>query len=262
VDPVTASVRDQRRIVASVVLAGAVLILVVLLQRGGVERRSACRSTLIPAYLPATEIARLVAGAARPRLVIMNPANGPGADAHPDFRAAVRSAHAAGGRVLGYVPTGYGTRPAGDVTADIDRYRSWYGVDGVFLDEAAHDPAHLSYYAALAEHARTDRMRVVVVNPGVVPARGYFDVADVVVTFEGAYADYAAARASAPDWYAGIDRQRIAHLIYGASRAQALAAVREVDVGYLYVTSGTLPDPWHALPSYLHEEERALEACA
>ena len=48
----------------------------------------------------------------------------------------------------------------------------------------------------------------------------------------------------------------------GASRDQAMAAVQDVrEAGYLYVTSGVLPDPWRTLPSYLREEERALETC-
>ena len=36
--------------------------------------------------------------------------------------------------MLGYVPTGWAGRPLDAVKADIDRYRQWYGVEGVFLD--------------------------------------------------------------------------------------------------------------------------------
>jgi hypothetical protein len=66
----------------------------------------------------------------------------------------------------------------------------------------------------------------VVLNPGVVPARGYFDLADIVVTFEGPV-----------DGYAGAVRRMPA-------------------AGYFYATSGTLPDPWSAVPPYLADLER------
>ena len=87
--------------------------------------------------------------------------------------------------MLGYVATTFGARPATSVTANIARYREWYGVDGIFLDEVAHDVVHLPYYVAL-RRAIGD---VVVLNPGTVPARGYFALADVVVTYEGPVAE-------------------------------------------------------------------------
>ena len=57
--------------------------------------------------------------------------------------------------------------------------------------------------------------------------------------------------------------ERIAHLVYGASRRQAMATVRHPQkAGYVYVTSGSMPDPWRTVPSYLHEQERGLETCS
>ena len=50
--------------------------------------------------------------------------------------------------MLGYVPTGYGARPLADVLADVRRYLAWYGVDGIFFDEASSDAALLPYYRA------------------------------------------------------------------------------------------------------------------
>ena len=31
--------------------------------------------------------------------------------------------------------------------------------------------------------------------------------------------------------------------------------------GYVYVTSGAMPNPWRTLPAYLRDEEEALAAC-
>jgi Spherulation-specific family 4 len=254
---------DQRRwIVVSTVAAGIVLVVILFATRGP-ERRPVCRSTLIPAYLPPAAIVDVVRRPARPKLIVVNPENGPGTEERADFRRAVRAAQKVGTRVLGYVPTDYGARPASEVAADIGHYASWYGVDGVFVDEASSDAAHLPYYAGIARDARRDGRRLVVLNAGVVPAPGYFDVADIVVTFEGPYANYAPSVEGAPAWVRRLAPGRIAHLVYAASRQQALAAIAHPGAaGYLYVTSGTLPDPWRALPAYMHEEEEALARCS
>jgi hypothetical protein len=255
--------RQRGVILASAAVAGAI-VLVTLLTTRGAERRAICRTTLIPAYVPPHALVELVRASSRPRLLVINPSNGPGAQAVPAYRAAVRTAQRAGARVLGYVHTTYGGRPAAEVMADIDRYTSWYGVDGVFLDEAASDVARVGYYAALGRHVRAgDAHRVVVLNPGVVPAREYFDLADVIVTFEGPYAAYGAAMDATPDWVRDQPPGRVAHLVYDASREQALAAASHPQqAGYVYATSGSMPDPWRTVPSYLHEEEHALEVCA
>ena len=255
--------RERGLILASVAAAGAI-VLVTLLTTRGADRRTTCRTTLIPAYVPPHALVELVRASSRPRLLVINPSNGPGAEPAPGYRSAVRTAQRAGARVLGYVHTTYGARPAADVVADIERYASWYGVDGIFLDEAAHDVARVGYYATLARHVRAGgARRLVVLNPGVVPARQYFALADVIVTFEGPYAAYGAAMDATPDWVRDQPPGRVAHLVYDASRQQALATVSHPQqAGYVYATSGSMPDPWRTVPSYLHEEEHALEVCA
>jgi hypothetical protein len=265
VDHVSASLRSRRAwVILSAVAAGVLVLLTVLSMSRAAEPARACRGSLIPAYVTPAALTGVLDAPQVPRVLIINPASGPGTEPHPPYREAVEAAHAKGARVLGYVPTGYGAREAAAAEADIDRYRSWYGVDGIFLDEAAHDPAQLPYYRALSRHARAGGGKaLVVLNPGRVPARGYFDVADVVVTFEGVAADYAAALQHTPAWVRDLPLDRIAHLLYGASREQALAAVNApATAGWLYVTSGTLPNPWETLPDFLNEQEAALKRCS
>ncbi len=247
-------------LVASAVIAGAVVLLAVALTRGS-ARTARCHNSLVPAYVSARALSGLVASSAPPRLVIMNPHNGPGAEPYPAFRAALPAARRAGVQMLGYVHTRYGTRPAADVVADVQRYRDWYGVDGIFFDEAASDADHLGYFAELARRARAAGVRFIVLNPGVVPARGYFDVADVVVTYEGPYAGYDEAVAHPPAWLGRLPATATAHLIYGATSDQALRAVAANRAGHVYATSGQLPNPWATLPDYLGQEEEAVAAC-
>ena len=234
----------------------------VVLARGGDPAR-ACRSTLVPAYVGPAELTALAERPHRPRLVVINPDSGPGPRRDAAYAEAVRRAQDAGLRVLGYVATGYGARTVADVGADVDRYAGWYGVDGIFLDETAHSEDLVGHYRRLAARARRDAGGLVVLNPGVVPAPGYFAFADVVVTFEGPAAEYAAAVARTPAWVETYPPGRIAHLVYDASREQAVAAVGAgARAGYVYITSGTLPNPWQTVPDYLEEEEALLAECA
>jgi hypothetical protein len=203
---------------------------------------------LVPAYLPAAGLEKLAARSVNGSVMIVNPASGPGAAADPAYAHAVAAARSAGWKVIGYVPTSYGGRAPADVQADADRYAAWYHVDGIFLDEAAHDGAHVAYYRSLRAGIRG----LLVVNPGVPPDPGYRDAADVIVTYEGPYAG-AAAHARPPPW---LPAGRAAQLVYGATEAGARALVAAHRTGYLYVTSGALPDPWSALPPYIDAEIR------
>lgn len=98
-------------------------------------------SLLIPLYVhPAEDPGawhRLITSADRTYGVVLNPANGPGEAPDPAFTAAAGALRAAGARLLGYVDTDYGTRPAADVVEDARRHREWYAADGCFLDRVS-----------------------------------------------------------------------------------------------------------------------------
>ncbi len=241
--------------------AAAVAVLLLPLGSRHARERPPCRSSLIPAYVAPDALEELAASPGRGRLVVVNPSSGPGTQPDPAFRDAVGTARRSGSRVLGYVPTGYGTRPVAEVERDVDRYRSWYGVDGIFLDETAANGTSLAYYRELSRHVRSVRGHLVVMNPGMVPVRDLFALADVIVTFEGPVSAYAAALRDTPAWVQELPRGRIAHLIYGASREQALQAVGlRAHARYVYATAGSPPHPW-SLPDYLGDEEAALRTC-
>jgi hypothetical protein len=236
--------------------AGLILLATVLSGRSP-DRRALCPGSLVPAYLEPEAILRLVERSTLPRVLVINPASGPGLAPDPTYREAISAAQAGGTKVLGYVPTTWGARPVQEAEAEIDRYRDWYGVDGVFLDEAAATASRLSYYHELSHHARAVGARFIVLNPGVMPAREYFGIADAIVTFEGPISAYRDRRNAD-----GIAPERTVHLIYGASREQALRALEpSPSAGYMYVTSGTLPHPWGTVPDYFAQELAALGDC-
>lgn len=237
-------------------LVSAVILGVLVLTSRTPERRTQCVGTLIPAYLPPQGIVDLVDGSPGPRTLIVNPDSGPGERPSAAYRWAIERAQASGARVLGYVATTYGARVAGAVEADVERYREWYAVDGIFLDEVTHDEAGLPYYEALS---RAIDAPLLVLNPGIAPARGYFDLADQIVTYEGPFADYAPRLAREPEWLSEVPREQLAHLIYAASREQAVSLfAAPARSGSLYVTSGVQPNPWGTPPPYLRDEQAAI----
>jgi hypothetical protein len=249
-------------LVGCIAVLGIVLLAALAPARQQGQAAAPCRSSLIPAYVPPPQLAELVVPTERPRIVVINPASGPG-DARMDgYREAVDQARERGTEVLGYVATGYGSRDAAAVAADVERYRDWYGVTAIFFDESTASDRDLPHYRAVTAAARAAGVERIAMNPGVVPARGYFSLADVIVTFEGPYAEYARAVRDQPAWLRTLRPERIAHLIYGAGREEALR-VAEMDsgAGYLYATDGVQPGPWNALPAFLGEQEARLAQC-
>ena len=185
-----------------------------------------------------------------PRLAfaILNPDSGPGGQVDPAYRDPVAAVQAAGSKVIGYVDTGYGRRPAADVLADLMAYHSWYGLRGGFLDQVASGPERLAHYRLIATAARGAGMDFLVFNPGVSPDPGYAGLADVVVTFEGpwlAYRDHVVA-----DWVRGEPPERFCHLVHSTPPAE-LASVhggaRSRHAGAVYATELTGANPWGSL---------------
>ena len=195
-----------------------------------------------------------------PLVAIMNPNNGPGTAQNPDYVAAINALRTAGGRVIGYVSTSYAARDTNTVKADIDRYLSFYSMDGIFLDEMTNDGIanHLNYYAALYQYIRQRGANLVVVgNPGINTLEIYLTrpVADVLVTFE-AETGYPALIVDG--WVTKHLAQQFSHLPYNAPSATTmtnyvnLAASR--NAGWIYATDDTLPNPWNTLPTYWTNE--------
>jgi hypothetical protein len=225
-----------------------------LTTREGSERR-----LLVPLYVyPGTEPEAWDAVAAQPgevAWVVFNPASGPGDAPQPEFAEAAATLRAAGIPLLGYVDTDYGGRGHREVVADLERYQDWYGVDGVFLDQAGSDPELLPHYRRLAVAARSLEAGQVVLNPGVHPDPGYARIADVVITFEGAWETYQ--RLRVPAWTADFPAERFGHLVHTApAEACGLVArfARQYGAEYCYATPGAGDNPWSVLmPQFLRQ---------
>ncbi|MEI7032538.1 spherulation-specific family 4 protein [Streptomyces pratensis] len=219
-------------------------------------------SLLIPLYVHPAEDPdawrRLVAAADRTCAVVLNPADGPGSSPDPAFTAAAAAVRGAGARLLGYVDTDYGARPAAEVLADAARHREWYATDGCFLDQVSADAGALPAYRTLVRALRRRGASPVVLNPGVHPAAGYARLADLLVTFEGSWATYVSAF-SRPGWTTRHSSDRFCHLVYGVPEALVPLAVRTAHERGAAVSgpvTGEPPNPWARLTPVLGGADR------
>lgn len=200
-----------------------------------------------------------------PVVAILDPANGPGTFQDPNYVAAVNALRAAGGKVYGYVYTHYATRGADTVLADAARYDSLYAIDGFFVDELTADggAAHLAYYAGLLAglHALAPA-RPVLGNPGIDCDAGYVTTAhfDELLTFE--HWDGYDTWAPLP-WMLAQPPARFVNLVYArhdeAGMRDAIRQAAQRNVGGVYVTDDSLPNPWDTTPAYWAAEVAVAE---
>jgi hypothetical protein len=211
---------------------------------------------------------------------VMNPASGPGSSVDPAYVTAVGNLQAAGGKVLGYVPTTFGSRPLSAVESDINFYVNNYHVNGIFLDQvsASQSGAH-AYYAALYQYIKGLSPNLSVIdNPGIPfpPVDQLVDVADALVTFEGPLTNPDPAGASfqayptsgpytgLPLWFLNQPASKIANIVFDVPTADgmrsALTKAVQNNAGHVYFTDDALPNPYDTLPSYWDQEVAAIAA--
>jgi Spherulation-specific family 4 len=214
---------------------------------------------LVPAYFhPAVapgDWAALAQQADRIRLVVLNPASGPGDGADPAHLRALQPLRDAGVTVAGYVDTNYGRRPRRAALDDIGRYRDWYGVGGVLFDRVSAGPEDLRHYALLARRARKLGALTVAFNHGVHPHPGYARHADVLGTFEGPWAVYL--EQAMPQWTRSWPPDRFCHVVYGVPPAQlenAMLLAGRRRAGSVYVTDRSGGNPYDRLPAALRPD--------
>ncbi|MEO1497036.1 MAG: spherulation-specific family 4 protein [Planctomycetota bacterium] len=198
-----------------------------------------------------------VAAAVTPTTAIMNPFNGPGGSLDPNYTRAVDDFRAAGGRVLGYVASGFGGRPLAEVTADIDAYDAWYDIDGIFIDEMSNAGigSVIDFYESIYNHTKSvDSGWELMGNPGINTNESYLTrpTADRLMVFESFGNLYPGHRPSA--WNANYDSSVFVNLLHtlpsGSTAADYVDIAVQRNVGGVYFTDDVLNNPWDRLPTY------------
>ncbi len=229
---------------------------------------STCQSIAVPAYIyPSylgsgwnTAISDSPWNKKVNRIMIMNPGSGPGTAANSDYQNIVKAVHKAGGLVYGYVYTNYGAISLASAEAQVNEYQTWYGVDGIFVDATSADAALVpTYYQPFATYITTQIPNAgVMLNVGTYPDPSYAAItvpttsAFSINVFENDYATYAAA-GGIPAWATSYPASLFVNIVYNTSAAElanALTLSVQRNVGTVYITDGTLPNPYGQLPSY------------
>jgi Spherulation-specific family 4 len=254
--PVTAVV------IAAIAALGAAVGITEGLSSGGTSP-SRCQKAFVPAYFDQSTWSQATASRPAPSAMILNPSTGIGAGTAPDpaYQSVVRRAQAEGTAILGYSSTASGLRPIAQIEADVRNYKNWYEVTGIFLDSVNGVTSELRYYEQLASYIRrVIPGSTVWLNPGIYPDQRYMSVGNVVMVFEGTYAQYL--KDQVPGWAHAFPATRFADTIYGtASSSEADSAIslsRSRNAGYVYVTNLAGPNPYNALPSYWSSENTAI----
>lgn len=198
--------------------------------------------------------------------VILNPSTGPGTSIDENYVSAVNKVREAGGKVIGYVHTSYGKRARAEVTEEIDRYISYYHVDGFFVDQMTTDTLdeNIAYYQSIRDYIKgLGTLYSVTGNPGTMPDEVYLShpLVDRVVVFEGSESSYASFLPS--EWQSRYSKDKFAHLVYNANAQQmerAFSLSSDNNVGNLYITGEKTLNPYDALPDYWDLEVQAASA--
>jgi hypothetical protein len=224
---------------------------------------SGCQSTFVPAYFYASsDWAQAIDTRPVPGVMLLNVDSGPGTGPLSHFQTLTRQAQAAGITVLGYSSTEYGQRSISSVEADVRDYKSWYGVNGIFLDLTQGTSGEFSYYQQLSSYIHSQISGADIwLNPGSFPEPSFMSIANVVMVFEGSYASYLSDQV--PSWVSQYSPSQFAHVIYATPQSDFASAVslsRSRRAGHLFVTDlpGS-PNPYGSMPSYWSQEAQTIE---
>ena len=207
-------------------------------------------------------------------IAVVNPANGPGSVADPNYRRGIDYLRATGVTVVGYVALGYGAVAPPAVARETRRWQRLYGgVQGIFFDEVPvpHADGHRfnaergvmavrPYLRSVVGDARKRSLAPLIGNPGISVPRDYFtsQMFDIVVVHENQRWPALAAIAPVVGSAATTRAQRSAALVYGDAvwdEARFIAFAERI--GYLYVNdhsmylTGQGRYPWNYLPTNL-----------
>lgn len=219
-------------------------------------------ATIVPLYGFPTNPAwdAIVKGKqAHPRVTVVavvNPSNGPGTEKSDSFVAGIDKLLAAGIVVAGYVTTDYAARSAATVQADIDRWKTFYPkVTWMFFDEQSAKPGYEPYYKGLSDYAKSKGFVHTIGNPGADTAESYIGALDTMLIYESKGCSLDALQG----WHTKHAPGNFGVIPYGTALDLAYVKTARERVGYIYLTSDDMPNPWDTLSPYFNELLAALE---
>ena len=229
------------------------------------DASSVAAGTIVPLYTDPSDTswtAIVAAKRAHPivRVVaIVNPNSGPGASQDAAYTAGIATLEAAGIQVIGYVATGYASHSVASMEAAIDTWRTFYpAIEGIFFDEQSDKAADVAYYQTLSQYAKAHGLPYTVGNPGSDTSEAYVQMGalDTMLIYESKGLPSVA---SLGGWHAKYAPANFGVIPYGAAFDATFVADARKVVGYIYIQSDDLPNPWDTLPPFFGDLLAALE---
>ncbi|OIO14958.1 hypothetical protein AUJ73_01465 [Candidatus Gottesmanbacteria bacterium CG1_02_37_22] len=199
-----------------------------------------------------------------PVVAIVNPHSGPGvcSTSNPDsnYKNNMQVLRNAGVTMVGYVATGYGSKLSNNVKNEIDQYANCFDVKGIFFDEVNGNASFLNYYKELYNYVKSkSNFDLVVINPGqnideVFLKENTFDIAVIYEDYANNWSSY-----NPPSFISNYPNNHFAALIHStANDVQTMKTYIDSalnrNIGYVYITNDSLPNPWDSLPPYWQNE--------
>lgn len=191
-----------------------------------------------------------------PIVAAINPSNGPGSYRDGNIANWVAKLRSAGVIVIGYTPDDYGTRPMWSLKADADKYRNWYGLDGLFIDEVSNKKGYESHYREITTYIKSIGMKMTLGNPGTDVPSSYIGTMDVINITEGAgyfpisWLQYCIG-CSGSGWHDDYDKRNFSYIRHATSWLDTTFVNNSANwVGLMYLTSDGGSNPWDTISPY------------
>jgi hypothetical protein len=221
---------------------------------GALAQTSSPTGIIVPLYIyPGADWDALVKvksnSSGVPIVAIVNPNSGVGKIKDPNYVTGIKKLKDAGIIVLGYVWTNYTNKSTFSAKAEIDKYKSWYAVNGIFLDGMSTAQGKEWYYRNLDTYAKSKGLGPTIGNPGTTTRLSYFSTVDNIIVYEGSGTPSLTYLAG---WYSKTHAKNFSFLAYRVATLDDVYVKESVKyAGYLYITNDGLNNPYDSLPSYL-----------
>jgi hypothetical protein len=202
-----------------------------------------------------------------PIVAAFNPNSGPGSFKDNNIASWVAKLKSAGVIMIGYTFDDYGSRSLSALKADADKYKNWYGADGLFIDEFTNKAGFETHYRDLTAYVKSIGMKMTMGNPGTDVPKSYIGTVDVINITEGrgympiSWLQYCINCSASNGWHYQYDKRNFAYIRYDISSLDTAFEVNSSQwVGLLYITDGNDSDGrWFHLPPYFSTEVATLD---
>jgi hypothetical protein len=186
-------------------------------------------------------------------IAAINPSSGVGSASDSNYVNGINNLKAVGIKVIGYIYTSYGSRDPNVINAEVDKYKLWYNVDGIFFDEMSNVSGKEQYYKDRTAYIKSKGMTFVMGNPGASTLQSFVGTVDCILIYE--LGGYLSVSSVASRTFNGQPANSYFGIIPYACPTLDTNWVSQVKpyCGWIYVTNDVLPNPWDSLPSYLEQ---------